>query len=169
MKNTIRLTLSFTFAAALLFAAGTLSPAFGQSAKDANQGNDSIIDVWLTTVTPTNCETGDPVAPSFNSMLTLNRGGTMAEYGANPNTPFRSPGHGKWQAETGRNVYSMSFTFFALTPAGIPVGRIRVEHYVDLNGEGDEEMQSYGAFELRDFNGNILATGCTTATGRRFN
>jgi hypothetical protein len=166
MKNIIRLTLNFSTAAILLFVAASFSPAFGQLPKDGNQANDPYIGVWLATVTPVNCETGDPVAPPFNSMLTINRGGTMAEYGANPNTPFRSPGHGIWQAGIGRNTYSKAFTFFALTPAGIPVGRIRVEQVSDLNGD---ELSSYGSFELRDFNGNILATGCTSATALRFN
>ncbi len=147
-----------------------ITPSFGQEDTLIRQsmGNDRIIDVWLTQVTPRNCLTGESVAPPFNSMLTLNQGGTMAEYGANPNTPYRSPGHGLWTRERGRNNYSMAFTFFPLNPAGIPIGRIRVEQDVHL-GNGPNEMESYGGFVLRDFDGNVLATGCTTATGRRFN
>lgn len=170
MKNMIKRTMNVTSMAIMLLAAAVMSPAFGQGgpARASNQGNDRIVDAWLTTVTPRNCETGEPVMPPFNSMVTHHQGGTISEYGANPNTPFRSPGHGYWHRAPGRNNYFMAFTFFPLTPAGQPVGRIRVEQYVNLNGS-DEEMESYGTFELRNFAGDLLASGCSTATGRRFN
>ena len=174
MKNKFLKTIGFTTLTMMMFIAASQISVYGQenegkdvsSELSANSKN-RIVGVWLTTVTPRNCQTGDQVAPSFQGLITFNRGGTVAEYGANPMAPFRSPGHGIWKLIGSHGRYSFAFSFFPLTPAGIPVGRLKVTASVRLS-ENDNETASSGSFELRDPNGNLIAAGCSSATGTRF-
>ncbi|MEO6051355.1 MAG: hypothetical protein ABIP78_08495 [Pyrinomonadaceae bacterium] len=79
-------------------------PVFGQSDQtvqsEQTEGviSSTIVGVWQTTVTPRNCMTGDPVAPSFQGLLTFNEGGTMAETSGSAGPTLRGPGHGIWNA-----------------------------------------------------------------------
>ena len=175
MKNTFLKTIGLAaFTLVVLFAAQIVVTAQAQE-KEGNETEqessawsvNKIVGVWVTTVTPRNCQTGVPVAPPFQSLVTFNKGRTMAEYGANPATPFRSNGQGIWEPADGPRRYSMAFTFFPLTSGGIPIGRIRVEQAIELSRSGNES-QSSGSFVLRDPNGNVIATGCSTSTATRF-
>ena len=175
MKNIFLKTIGITaFTLVVLFAAQIAVTAQEQEKKGDDLVQDSsawsannIVGVWITTVTPRNCQTGLAVGPPFQSLVTYNKGGTMAEYGANPATPFRTNGQGIWKQTNGHRRYAIAFTFFPLTPGGIPIGRLRVEQTVKLsqNGNGNE---SSGSFVLRDPNGNVIATGCSTSTATRF-
>lgn len=160
--------ISFAIAALLLIAAAENSlHAQGKASDVASlQSANRIVGAWETTVTPSNCDTGEPVGPSFNGVITFNEGGTIAEYGANPATPYRTPGHGIWVSNGGGSNYSMKFSFLPLTPAGAPIGRLRVTQIVEL-GRFSDESTSSGSFVLSNFAGIVLATGCTTSTSVR--
>ena len=135
--------------------------------RTAQSGN-SIVGVWEATVTPRNCQTGEPAGPSFQSLVTMHEGGTMSEYGANPATPFRSNGQGFWERGwRGEGSYYQRFVFFPLTPAGIAVGKLKVTQTVDYNRHTDE-FTSSGSFQLFNPAGVVINTGCSTATGIRF-
>ena len=166
MNNKIG-TISFAIVAFLIIAAGQNSLHGQGKAVSASsfQSADRIVGAWETTVTPRNCETGEQVAPAFHGVITFNEGGTVAEYGANPATPYRTPGHGIWASYGGSN-YSMRFSFLPLTPAGAPVGRMRVSQDLELSRFSDESSSS-GSFVLTNFNGIVLATGCSTSTAVR--
>ncbi len=173
MKNKITKTIGFTAFTLMMFIAVAQISIYGQEEKEevltpselSAQPSNRIVGVWMTTVTPRNCQTGVQVAPSFQGLITFSMGGTLAEYGANPMTPFRSPGHGIWAQYRGNGRYSFAFTFFPLTPTGVPVGRLRVTQRAVLDGDN---FSSTGTFELRDPGGNVLATGCTTSTATPF-
>ena len=160
--------ISFAIVAFLFVAAGQNSlraqskEGVGTSFQSANR----IVGAWETTVQPRNCETGEPLGPAFNGVITFNEGGTVAEYGANPATPYRTPGHGIWANTGGGETYSMRFSFMPLTPAGAPVGRLRVSQ-VGVLGRFSDESSSSGSFVLTNFSGVVLATGCTTSTAVR--
>ena len=160
--------ISFAIVAALFIAAGHNSlyaqdkDSLGTSFQSANR----IVGAWETTVTPRNCETGEQVGPSFNGLITFNEGGTVAEYAANPAAPYRTPGHGIWASNGGGSDYSMRFSFISLTPAGAPVGRMRVSQVGELPRFSDESTSS-GTFVLTSFSGVVLASGCTTSTAVR--
>ena len=131
-----------------------------------DQSANRIVGAWETTVTPRNCETGEQVAPAFYGLITFNQGGTVAEFGANPATPFRTPGHGLWASNGGGGTYSMRFSFLPLTPAGVPVGRMRISVQGEVARFSDESSSS-GTFVLTNFSGVVLASGCTTSTAVR--
>jgi hypothetical protein len=58
----------------------TVSIVFGQNIQDkqssasSNAPEKTIVGVWRTRVTPRNCQTGEPVAPSFPGLFTFNKG-----------------------------------------------------------------------------------------------
>ena len=160
--------ISFAIVAFLFVAAGQNSlhaqdnEGLGTSFQSANR----IVGAWETTVTPRDCETGEPAGPSFSGVITFNEGGTVAEYAANPATPYRTPGHGVWASNGGGSTFSMRFSFIPLTPAGAPVGRMRISQVGELSRFSDESTSS-GSFVLTNFSGVVLATGCTTSTAVR--
>jgi len=172
MKNTYTETIGFAALTLMMFITVAQISVYGQEKDEivvpsdkADQSSNRIVGVWMTTVTPRNCQTGVQIAPPFQGLLTFNTGGTLAEYGPNPMTPFRSPGHGVWAQHRGNGRYLFSFTFFPLTPAGAPVGRFRVTQTAVLDGD---DLSSTGSFELRDLGGTILATGCSSSTATPF-
>ncbi len=173
MKNKFAKYIPVSFAAVALLITVAIQPSIhaqdkGESTESLDQSVGRIVGAWETTITPRNCETGEQVAPSFNGLITFNAGGTLAEYAANPALPFRTPGHGFWSADGGRGDYSMRFSFMPLTPAGVPVGRLRVSQVIQLNRFTDESYSS-GSFALTNFAGIVIASGCSTSTAVRLN
>jgi hypothetical protein len=138
---------------------------FAQSKTGGNQGVNRIVGAWETMVQPRDCGNGDPIGPPFPGVITFNEGGTVAEYGANPTTPNRTPGHGFWKSE-GKGIYTMRFSFIPLTPTGVAVGRIRVSQTIELDKFSDESY-STGSFTLTNFAGVVLNSGCSSATAVR--
>ncbi|MEO8647543.1 MAG: hypothetical protein ABI539_00110 [Acidobacteriota bacterium] len=171
MKNPISKSIGFATFAFIALCVAQISviaqeknePEFSTARWSDNQ----IVGVWNTSVTPLNCQTGEALAPPFAGLITYNKGGTLAEYGANPATPFRTPGHGIWEKNQGSRQYSFAFSFIPLTPSGMVVGRLRVEQTAKLSRSGDE-MVSRGTFVLRNLNGDVIGTGCTSSTASRF-
>ena len=149
----------------------TFSIASGQKAEE-NQSSDSskarertIQGVWRTVVTPRNCQTGEPIAPSFPGLFTFNKGGTMSEFGTAP--ALRSPGHGLWQREQGWHDYSLKFTFLRYNASGVFIGTQKITVALELGASGDK-FTTNSSVEVFDANGNLVGTGCATAAGTRF-
>jgi hypothetical protein len=160
--------ITFATIALLLIAAGhnVLNAQEKAEFGTLNQSPNRIVGAWETTVTPRNCDTGEQIAPSFNGVITFNEGGTVAEFGANPTVPYRTPGHGIWINNGGGSSYSMKFSFLPLTPAGAPVGRMRVTQDLEL-GRFSDESTSTGSFVLTNLAGAVIATGCSSAVAVR--
>lgn len=179
MKNNFAKSMGLFGLAILLIVTAGYKTFYGQDMTRENEMNEalqsrpaesgnSIVGVWEATVTPRNCQTGEPAGPSFQSLVTMHEGGTMSEYGANPATPFRSNGQGYWERGwRGEGSYYQRFVFFPLTPAGTAVGKLKVTQTVDYNRHTDE-FTSSGSFQLFNPAGVVINTGCSTATGIRF-
>jgi len=174
MKNYANKHIGTLLAVIAVFAAAAIQTSISAQGKadeaslSMEQSADRIVGAWETTVTPVDCNTGQQVAPSFYGVSTYNEGGTLAEFGANPTTPYRTPGHGIWSSQGGRGIYKMKFSFLPLTPAGAPIGRMRVTQTLELPRFSDV-LTSYGSFELSNLAGNVIATGCSTAVATRLN
>lgn len=165
-NNLVKISLA---AIAMLMIAAAQNSLYAQEMEESatsNQSSHRIIGAWETTITPRNCETGEQIAPVFHGVITFNEGGTVAEFGANPATPYRTPGHGIWKRAGGALRTEMRFSFMPLTPAGVPVGRLRVWQEGEVSRQGDESS-SAGGFVLTNFSGVVLATGCSTSTAVR--
>ena len=134
----------------------------------AHRGNDrSLTGVWQTVVTPRNCQTGLPVAPDFQGLLTFNKGGTVAEIASGGNPILRSPGHGIWGRGNGWRSYDLKFIFLRFNSSGVLIGKQKVTQTIELGANGNEST-SAGTVEVLDLNGNVIGSGCSTSTATRF-
>ncbi len=164
MKNYTSTMVKLIAFATVIAAVASLSIS-AQITTREEQGVNRIVGAWETMVQPRDCTTGDPIGQPFPGVLTFNAGGTVAEYGANPATPFRTPGTGVWSSE-GRGIYTLRFSFMPLTAAGVPIGRLRVAQVGELARFSDEQTSS-GSFVLTNFAGVVIGSGCSSATAVR--
>ena len=163
-------TLSATATTLALFLLITGANLFVSAHDDDKDGRyPSIEGVWRTAVTPRNCATGVPAAPTFPGLFTFNKGGTMAEWGVGPGqTPaLRSPGHGLWQRERHGNEFTFTFMHYRYNASGAFIGTQTINAQLVLNDNGDE-FTTTSSIEVRDVNGEVVGTGCAMAVGTRF-
>jgi hypothetical protein len=166
---------TFVIALAVMTPLVTTSTASGpnvqgnQSSVSPNASERTIEGVWRTVVTLRNCQTGQPVAPSFRGLFMFHEGGTMSEFGVGPgSTPaLRSPGHGVWQREHGWQDYSFTFTHYNYNVSGVLTGSVKIRASVELGASGDE-LTTRSVSQILDPNDNIVAVGCATAVATRF-
>jgi len=139
-----------------------------QSSATSTANERTIRGVWRTVVTGRNCQTGEPLG-SLRGLFTFNQGGTMSEYGIGPGSSpaLRSPGHGVWRREDGRQDYSLAFTFYRYDASGVFTGSQRARIALTLGASGDE-FTATSAIEILDANDNVTFTGCGTPSGTRF-
>ena len=178
MKNTITKKIGGMALAVLMLAVFAQVRVFAQEdtktedqsatqTTEEGKQNRSLVGVWQTVVTPRNCQTGLPVAPDFQGLSTYNKGGTYAEIAAGGNPILRSPGHGIWRRENGWRNYSLKFIFLRFNASGVFLGKQRITQTIELAANGDQ-LTSSGTVEVLDLNGNVIGSGCSTATATRF-
>lgn len=160
-----RLALLVMAAAAVLVAPA--HAVFAQSSGATLEG------VWVVEVTLRNCDTGAPLGPSFNSLVTFTRGGTVIEAsGALGFAPGQRPGaHGTWAHDGGRRYAQrmISLILFTTPPGpgpGFEAGWQTIDQVVELLDA--DHMESEGGNWFYRSNGELYRTGCSTATGQRF-
>lgn len=166
MKNKFMQTIVGTFLGLLILVSVTQIFVFGQENKTHGQQGQNLVGVWQSVVTPRNCQTGDPMGPAFQGLLTFNEGGTLAEFGAGSIPGFRGPGHGIWEAG---NQFHPTFasTFMRLNPDGTFAGRTTFRSTITL-GQGGNEFTTTGTAEFFAPNGTLIGMGCATSTSTRF-
>ena len=167
-------------AAALLIPSGAIA---GQS--DNSASPHSLAGAWLVQVTQRNCATQAPLGPSFHSLVSFHRGGTITESPGGVAFPpgQRSPGHGTW-AQEGRHTYRQDMVAMLLfdtepnlpgTPTfdptkpispGFSAGWQIISHTVRLTDA--DHMSSEGTSAFYKLNGEVYRSGCSTATAERF-
>jgi len=170
MKNRLMTTIAGTVLALLTFFGAAQIYVSGQENSDKmkpENSRKSIEGVWETVVTPRNCQTGAPVAPDFQGLITFNEGGTIAEIAGGSNPALRSPGHGVWQRENGSGNYSMKVIFLRFNASGVLIGKQKITQTNEVSADGNQSTSS-GTVEVLDLNGNVLGSGCSTATATRF-
>jgi len=179
MKKTWLRTIARTTLATLLLALFAQSSAFAQDAAHEEKGagqrqEDSaarqanarrLEGVWDVQVTRLNCQTGAVIA-TVPAMLTYMRGGTMSDWGTGNPPSLRSPGHGVWSYESGRN-YTSAFQFFRYNLDGTLAGRQVVRNQIVLSRFGSSFDVTTTA-QVIDLNGNVIANNCSTGIGTRF-
>jgi len=161
MKNTFVKTIGAT-ALALLLVGGTQMFVFGQSVEKQER---SIEGAWRTTVTIRNCQSGAPII-TFQGLQTFNKGGTLAETATGVPPSSRTPGHGVWSREEGSQNYSFVFMFDRFNADGTYAGSQKVRGAVVLGASGDE-LTVVATTEIFNPAGQVIATGCSTATATR--
>ncbi len=156
MKNKFIQTVAGTILGLLMLVGGTQIFASGQ-----NSEKQGLIGTWRTSITPRNCQTGDPVAPAFPGLLTFNQGGTLTGTSTAVSSAF-----GIWEASNHIHT-TFALSFIGLSPDGTFAGVTNVRHTVTL-GAGGNDFTSTGTVEIFAANGTLIATGCSTSTATRF-
>ena len=162
MKNTFVKSIGVT-ALALLLVGGVQLFGSGQSSERHQR---SIEGAWRTTVTIRNCQTGAPIT-TFQGLQTFNEGGTVAETATGVPPSMRTPGHGVWSREQGWQNYSFAFMYDRFNADGTYAGSQKVKGAVVLEVSGDE-LTVVSTTEIFNPAGQLIATGCSTATATRF-
>ena len=167
-------------AALFIVAAGTAA-----AQPDASTAGPTLVGTWTVQVTLRDCETGAPLGPPFHSLVTFHGDGTLSE---SPGTLAfaagqRSSGHGTWTRKGG-HTYAQEMialilfdtepnlpetpTFDPTRPVspGFFAGWQTVSHTVRLTGV--DEIASAGTNRFYKRNGEVYRSGCSTATGQRY-
>ena len=150
-----------------------LSAAGGTSAQQSAAQARTVQGVWYVQVTIRDCATGAALAPPVNSLVTFAAGGTLHEsVGGGGFAPGqRTDGHGTWTHKGGQ-TYDQRFVSiinFATGPGlgpGFEAGWMKVHHTVEVIDA--DHIESGGSNSFYRLNGDVYRTGCSTATGTRF-
>jgi hypothetical protein len=152
-----------------LVLAGASAASAQQSAAQAR----TVEGVWHVQVTIRDCATGVALAPVVNSLVTFAAGGTLHEsVGGGGFAPGqRSDGHGTWTHKGGqtydqRFVATINFSTAPGPGPGFEAGWIKVHHTVEVLDA--DHVESAGTNRFYRLNGEVYRTGCSTATGTRF-
>ena len=168
--------------AATLFA-GSLGAAGMPQADQAS--NPRIVGTWVVQVTLRDCSSGAPLRPAFNSLVTFNTGGTIAE--STTGHAFaptqRTNAHGTWTRLPG-GLYAQRMIALLLfdTPANLPgtpgfdpalpigpgffAGWQTLSHTLRMTDE--DHVVSEGTNEFYKADATLYRTGCSTAVAQRF-
>jgi len=123
--------------------------------------------VWLSQVTIRDCPSGAALAGPFPGMISFQTGGTIGETGpALPNS-MRGPGFGVWH-RTGRSAFSETLTFQRFDLSGIFLGTQVIHAMPNVANDSRSYVALGGTFEVKDQHGSTISTGCSSATGVRF-
>jgi hypothetical protein len=150
-----------------------LSAASAASAQQSAAHAPTVEGVWYVQVITRDCATGVALAPPVRSLATFAAGGTLHEsVGGGGFAPGqRSDGHGTWTHKGGQ-TYDQRFVAminFATAPGpgpGFEAGWIKVQHAVEVIDA--DHIESVGTNSFYRLNGEVYRTGCSTATGTRF-
>ena len=150
-----------------------VSAASAASAQQSAAQGRTVQGVWHVQVTIRDCATGVALAPAVNSLVTFAAGGTLHEsVGGGGFAPGqRSDGHGTWTHKGGQ-TYDQRFVSminFATAPGpgpGFEAGWMKVQHTVTMIDA--DHVESAGTNSFYRLNGEVYRTGCSTATGTRF-
>jgi len=167
-RNVGRSAVVMSMALALVALAGSRASA-QQSAAQAR----TVQGVWYVQVTIRDCATGVALAPPVNSLVTFAAGGTLHESvsGGGFAPGQRSDGHGTWTHNGGqtydqRFVSMINFTTAPGPGPGFEAGWMKVQHTVTMVDA--DHIESAGTNRFFRLNGDVYRTGCSTATGTRF-
>ena len=154
---------ALAFLAVALVATSTIASAQQNRDRDHRQ----LRGTWSTQVQLVDCSSGNPIGSPFRSLLTFAQGGTMTETTANPNfyPAERGPGHGVWNGHD--DGYSAASTAL-ITLNGVLQSTQVIRQAITMN-DGPDSFGSVATVQFFDPNGNLLKSGCATATGIRFN
>src|SRR5215831_6116615 len=153
-------------ATAALVLAGILVLAPGQKARAQSESQAGRIEgTWRVQLTVRNCQTGEPLR-SFPVLFTFAKGGTLIATTAGQSPALFSPNLGVW-GHTDGNTYSAVSEAFVFSPAGAWIQTHRLTRAIELSSDANEFTDTV-ILEIFDINRNLIATGCGTSAGRRF-
>jgi hypothetical protein len=153
-------------ATAALVLAGMLVLESGLKARAQSESQAGRIQgTWRVQLTVRNCQTGEPLR-SFPALFIFGQGGTLSYTTAGQPPALSTPGVGVW-GHTNGNTYSAVSEAFVFSPAGAWIQTHRLTRAIELSSDANEFTDTV-TLEIFDTNRNLIATGCATSAGRRF-
>ena len=143
---------------------------FWGSALTANAADDksheSIQGTWRVQVTVRDCQTGNPLRPTFPALFAFAKGGTASNTTGGQFPALFTSGLGVW-GHTEGNTYKAVLENFVFSPAGVPIQTHRFTHTIEVDNDADQFTDTI-KLEILDTNDHLIGTGCGTAVGHRF-
>jgi hypothetical protein len=172
-------------ALALIGLIATLTASSSSAVHADSDGSPGVVGAWQVQVTLRDCATNAPLG-TFSSLVSFHRGGSLSESAASlafaPGQ--RSPGHGTWARRRDHTFRQkmIGLILFDTAPnlpgtpgfdpslpisPGFFAGWQTVSHKVELADANHLTSAGTNAFYKSD--GSLYRTGCSSATGQRFN
>jgi hypothetical protein len=129
------------------------------------QGGGRLDGTWDVQVSVRNCQTGAALI-TFPAIATFMFGGTVIVSETSIAPALKTPAQGFWHP-VGGNKYRFKTKAFNFDASGNFTGWIIINQEVNLNQSADE-YESAGTGELYNKNGNLIFTGCSTLSAKRF-
>jgi hypothetical protein len=136
----------------------------------SSQSTNGLGGTWRVSVQQQNCATGQPLGPSFQSLLSFHDGGTMSGTTSNPSFApgQRTSDYGVWSFQ-GNQTYSAAsealILFNSAPPAPFLRGSQRIVQQISVYGD---TFTSVATVQFFDSSHNLYIAGCAVATGTRF-
>ena len=161
-KKLQRLSKRIALAAFALVLATSITAA-AQSENSAK----GLTGTWRVTVALQNCATGAQLGPSFSSLLSFNRGGTMTGTTTNPTFApgQRSSDLGVWDHKGQHNYLAASEAYINFTAGQFQQGTQRIAQAIHVDGN---EFLSNATVQFMDGSGTVYRSACAVAHGTRF-
>lgn len=159
MKTNFRNYMMMATVLVLIFSFNSL--AQGLAAPD---GGGRLAGTWDTTVSITNCMTGDVIA-TFQSTGSFNQGGTFVGITSGPSPATRTPELGIWDHGVGEN-YRLRFKAYLFNSSGVAIGYQIITHDVALEKD-NQNYTSSGGVKIFNLAGTQIGAGCSSAVGTR--
>ena len=134
------------------------------AAKGQNEGGGRLPGTWDTTVSITNCSTGDVIS-TFQSTGSFHQGGTFTGITAGTPPALRSPEVGIWRHDRG-NTFNFRFKAYLFNAAGAPIAYQIITHLIELDKD-NLNYTSSGDAKIFAMSGTQIGAGCSSAVGTR--
>ena len=153
-------------ATAALVLAGMLALGSGLKARAQSESQAGPLQgTWRVQLTVRDCQTGTELR-TFPVLFTFAKGGTLTATTAGQSPALFTPNLGVW-GHTGGNIYSAVSEAFVFSPAGAWIQTHRLTRAIELSSDANEFTETV-AVEIFDTDRNLIARGCGTSAGRRF-
>jgi hypothetical protein len=132
--------------------------------------NRSLVGVWLVTITPRNCTTGDPIpSAAFESLFTFHNDGTMlVSFRNNTLALERTAAHGLWRRDLGWSDYLFKFVHLRRSVStGLFAGKQESGGTLVLSESGDE-FTTDALTIVFNTDGIPGTPSCSNSVGTRF-
>jgi len=120
---------------------------------------------WRLQVTVRDCNTGQPLRPTFPAVFTFAKGGVATAVTAGQLPSLATPGLGAWRHTQGQN-YSTVTDAFVFSAAGMWIQTHRLTRAIEVSIDG-QTFRDNVALQILDTTGNPIATGCATSVANR--
>lgn len=153
---------------AALVLAGVLVPGLGLTAmaRAQDSGSDKGLEGgWRLQVTVRDCNTGQPLRPTFPAVFTFASGGTATGITGGQLPSLFTPQLGVWRHTQGHN-YTAVTDAFVFSAAGALIQTHRFMRAIQVSDDGDSFIDQI-ALQILDTAGNPIATGCGTTVASR--